>query len=101
MSWRRRIVGIDRRGKSIRNSQSSISFSPKIRKPKTKGPMDIFFTPNPNVVVQNRGKQTKIDVDDPYKKEIKDRAVTRFTWWVYDDDISFNAVNYSMPQLIY
>ncbi|GFY91114.1 hypothetical protein Acr_07g0013100 [Actinidia rufa] len=77
--------------KSIRNSQSSISFPPKVKKPKTKGPMDTFFTPNPDVVVQNRGKQTKIDANDPYKKEIRDRAVTRFTRWMYDAGISFNA----------
>ncbi|GFY87437.1 hAT dimerization domain-containing protein [Actinidia rufa] len=65
------IVGTDRHGKSIRNSQSSISFPPK-----------------------NRGKQTKIDANDPYKKEIRDRAVTRFTRWMYDAGISFNAVTY-------
>ncbi|GFZ08786.1 hypothetical protein Acr_20g0005940 [Actinidia rufa] len=88
------IVGTDRHGKSIRNSQSSISFPPKVKKPKTKGPMDTFFTPNPDVVVQNRGKQTKIDANDPYKKEIRDRAVTRFTRWMYDAGISFNAVTY-------
>ncbi|GFZ14644.1 transducin/WD40 repeat-like superfamily protein [Actinidia rufa] len=44
------IVGTDQRGKSIRSSQSSISFPPKVKKPKTKGPMDTFFTPNPDVV---------------------------------------------------
>ena len=88
------IVGTDQRGKSIRSNQSSISFPPKVKKPKTKGPMDTFFTPNPDVVVQNRGKQTKIDANDPYKKELRDRAVTRFTRWMYDAGISFNAVNY-------
>ncbi|GFZ11863.1 isopropylmalate dehydrogenase 2 [Actinidia rufa] len=73
------IVGTDQREKSIRSSQSSISFQSKVKKPKTKGPMDTFFTPNPDVVVQNRGKQTKIDANDPYKKELRDRAVIRFT----------------------
>ena len=47
------IVGTDRRGKSIRSSQSSISFTLKVKKLKTEGPMDIIFTPNPDVVVQN------------------------------------------------
>ncbi|GFY97628.1 hAT dimerization domain-containing protein [Actinidia rufa] len=73
------IVETDQRGKSIRNNQSSISFPPKVKKPKTKSPMDTFFAPNPDVVVQNREKQTKIDANDPYKKELRDRAVTRFT----------------------
>ncbi|GFZ01654.1 hypothetical protein Acr_15g0002630 [Actinidia rufa] len=73
------IVETDQRGKSIRSNQSSISFPSKVKKPKTKGPMDTFFTPNPDVVVQNRGKQTKIDANDPYKKELRDRAMTRFT----------------------
>ncbi|GFZ00364.1 hAT dimerization domain-containing protein [Actinidia rufa] len=88
------IVETDQRGKSIRSNQSSISFPSKVKKPKTKGPMDTFFTPNPDVVVQNRGKQTKIDANDPYKKELRDRAMTRFTRWMYDAGISFNAVNY-------
>ena len=51
--------------------------------------MDKFFTPNHNVE-----KQTKIDISDPYKKELRDRTVTRFTRWMYDVGIAFNAVNY-------
>ena len=45
------IVGTDRHGKSIQSRQSSISFPPKIKKLKTKCPMDTFFTPNSDVVV--------------------------------------------------
>ena len=47
------IVGTDRSEKSIRSSQSSISFPPKVKKWKTKDPMDTFFTPTPDVAVQN------------------------------------------------
>ena len=47
------ILGTDQRGKSIRSNKSSISFPPKVKKPKTKGPMDTFFTPNSDGVIQN------------------------------------------------
>ncbi|XP_057504011.1 uncharacterized protein LOC130787631 [Actinidia eriantha] len=88
------IVRTNRHGKSIQSSQSFIFVLPKLKKPKTKGPMDTFFTPNPDVVVQNREKQIKINANDPYKKELRDRAVTRFIRWMYDAGIAFNAVNY-------
>ncbi|GFY97541.1 hAT dimerization domain-containing protein [Actinidia rufa] len=98
MNWRimkmilwRLIISVENQFEAI---NLSISFPSKVKKPKTKGPMDTFFTPNPDVVVQNRGKQTKIDANDPYKKELRDRAMTRFTRWMYDAGISFNAVNY-------
>jgi hypothetical protein len=82
-------------GKSVGSSQGSVSKPKPPKKPKTKGPIDVFFTPNPDVVVQNRkGKQTKIDANDPYKKELRDRALVRFTRWMYDAGISFNALNY-------
>ena len=67
--------------------------------PKRKGSMDVYFTPNPESVVKNqrdqaKGKQTKIDANDPYKKEMRARALQRFARWMYDAGIPFNAVNY-------
>ena len=81
--------GTDQREKSIRNRQSFTSFPPKVKKLKTKGPIDTFFTPNRDVVVQNRGKQTRIDANDPYKKELRDRAVIRFKRLMYDACITW------------
>ncbi|RWR88532.1 hypothetical protein CKAN_01754700 [Cinnamomum micranthum f. kanehirae] len=59
--------------------------------------MDVFFTPNLDVVVQNRktqGKQTRIDENDPYRKELRERACQRFARWIYDARLPSNAINY-------
>ncbi|RWR92243.1 hypothetical protein CKAN_02145200 [Cinnamomum micranthum f. kanehirae] len=81
---------------SSARGSTSISTVSKTKKPKQKGPIDVFFTPNPDVVVQNRkaqGKQTRIDANDPYRKELRERACIRFARWMYDAGIPFNAVN--------
>ncbi|KAL6578942.1 hypothetical protein OROMI_009158 [Orobanche minor] len=62
---------------------------------KMKGPMDVYFTPDPEVVVMKRkGRQPKIDENDGAKKELKKRACQAFARWMYDAGIPFNAVNY-------
>ncbi|RWR92200.1 hypothetical protein CKAN_02140800 [Cinnamomum micranthum f. kanehirae] len=81
---------------SSARGSTTISTVSKTKKPKQKGPIDVFFTPNPDVVVQNRkaqGKQTRIDANDPYRKELRERACIRFARWMYDAGIPFNAVN--------
>ncbi|RWR83607.1 Aminoacyl-tRNA synthetase [Cinnamomum micranthum f. kanehirae] len=81
---------------SSARGSTTISTVSKTKKPKQKGPIDVFFTPNPDVVVQNRkaqGKQTRIDANDPYRKELRERACIRFARWMYDAEIPFNAVN--------
>ncbi|XP_028073406.1 uncharacterized protein LOC114275551 [Camellia sinensis] len=68
------------------------------KQPKQKGPMDVYFTPDPEVAVQNRkvkGKQTRIDDNDPSKKVLRDRALVWFSRWMYDTGIPFNIVNYN------
>ena len=81
-----------------------MSTGSKPKRPKQKGPIDVFFTPNPDVVVQNRkaqGKQTRIDENDSYIKELREQACLRFVRWMYDVGIPFNAVNYdSFGQMI-
>ncbi|RWR75320.1 hypothetical protein CKAN_00369600 [Cinnamomum micranthum f. kanehirae] len=81
---------------SSARGSTTISTVSKTKKPKQKGPIDVFFTPNPDVVVQNRkaqGKQTRIDANDPYRKELREQACIRFARWMYDAGIPFNAVN--------
>ena len=82
---------------SSANGSTTMSTTSKPKKPKQKGPIDVFFTPNSDAVVQNRkaqGKQTRIDENDPYRKELRERACLRFARWMYDVGIPFNAVNY-------
>ncbi|RWR84728.1 hypothetical protein CKAN_01355300 [Cinnamomum micranthum f. kanehirae] len=81
---------------SSARGSTTISTMSKTKRPKQKGPIDVFFTPSPDVVVQNRkaqGKQTRIDANDPYRKELREQACIRFARWMYDTGIPFNAVN--------
>ncbi|KAI8551502.1 hypothetical protein RHMOL_Rhmol06G0191700 [Rhododendron molle] len=60
-------------------SYSSQGFTSKLqsKKPKTKWPMDFYFTPDPEIEVENRkrGKQPKVDENTPYKKDLKERLI--------------------------
>lgn len=65
-------------------------------KTKMKGPMDLYMTPDPELVVKRRrGVQPKIDENDGARKELRNRACKAFSRWMYDAGIPFNAVNYS------
>ncbi|XP_028077965.1 uncharacterized protein LOC114279882 [Camellia sinensis] len=88
-------INVNQHRKLTSSSQSSSKSKSKM--PKRKGPMDVYFTPNPESVVKNRkdqakGKQT--NANGPYKKEMRAQAVQRFARWMYDAGIPFNAVNY-------
>ncbi|KAL6535714.1 hypothetical protein OROHE_012558 [Orobanche hederae] len=51
--------------------------------PKMKGPMDVFLTPDPEIVVRKRnGKQPKIDENDGARKELRKRACKAFAKWM-------------------
>ena len=68
-----------------------------IKRPRQKGHMDHFFTPNSEMVVQNR-KNIQTTINNAYKKEAKERAGLLFCRWMYDAAIPFNAVNYASFQ---
>ena len=68
-----------------------------LKRPRQKGPMDHFFTPNPKMVVQN-GKNTQITINNAYKKGAKERAAILFCRWMYYAMIPFNAVNFASFQ---
>ncbi|KAJ9686980.1 hypothetical protein PVL29_015720 [Vitis rotundifolia] len=58
--------------------------------------MDHFFTPNVEMVVQNRksGKMNQTTINDAYKKEARERVCMLITRWMYEVAIPFNAVTY-------
>ena len=64
-----------------------------------KGFMDHFFTPNPEMVVQNRNN-TRTTINNANKKEAKERADILSCRWIYDAAIPCNAMNYANFQLI-
>ncbi|XP_028062825.1 uncharacterized protein LOC114266138 [Camellia sinensis] len=89
---------VSTQGSTRREQGSNSSKSVGSKQPKQKGPMDVYFTPDPEVAVQNRkakGKQTRIDDNDPSKKVLRDRALVWFSRWMYDTGIPFNVVNYN------
>ncbi|RVW84749.1 hypothetical protein CK203_046690 [Vitis vinifera] len=85
-------------GGSNRGGSGGRMFSSK--KPSEKGPMDHFFTPNAEMIVQNRrsGKMNQTTINDAYKKEARERACMLITKWMYEATIPFNAVTYLSVQ---
>ena len=66
-----------------------------VKRSREKEPMDHFFTPNAEVVVQNwSGKMTQTTINDAYKKEAREIACSLISRWMYDAAIPFNAVMY-------
>ncbi|XP_059645586.1 uncharacterized protein LOC132287100 [Cornus florida] len=87
------IMEVNNRGKRVASAGSASVNSSKMQK--QKGPIDLYFTPRPEIVVQKRkegGKQTAIN--DACKKELRGRACAAFARWMYDAGIAFNAVKY-------
>ncbi|RVW36765.1 hypothetical protein CK203_101561 [Vitis vinifera] len=81
-------------GGSNRGGSGGRTFSSK--KPRQKGHIDHFFTPNAEMVVQNRrsGKMNQTTINDAYKKEARERACMLITRCMYEAAIPFNAVTY-------
>ncbi|XP_059632352.1 uncharacterized protein LOC132274986 [Cornus florida] len=87
------VMEVSNRGKRVANEGNASVNSSKMQK--QKGPIDLYFTPRPKVVIQKRkegGKQTTIN--DACKKELRGRACAAFARWMYDAGIAFNDVKY-------
>ncbi|XP_058202971.1 uncharacterized protein LOC131317432 [Rhododendron vialii] len=81
---------------STHGSTTSASIHSKPKKPRNIGPLNTYYTPEPEVVVENRkakGKQPKINENEPYKKILKDRAHQAIARRIYDCGIPLNVVN--------
>ena len=80
-------------GGSNRGGSGGKTFSSK--KPRQKGLMDHFFTPNAEIVIQNWSrKMNQTIINDAYKKEAKKRAYMLITRWMYEVVVPFNTVTY-------
>lgn len=91
------IEEVDPRGKKIKRGTNTST--PKFGKStsRTMGPMDTYFTPDPEDVVQARkGKRKIVDAfkNEAAKKEMRERACRQITRWMYDAAIPFNAVKH-------
>ncbi|XP_065857049.1 uncharacterized protein [Euphorbia lathyris] len=64
------------------------------KKPKLKGPMDVFFTPDAEKALKDR-KLRKTTINETCKKELlRGKACADIARWMYDAAIPFNAVTY-------
>ncbi|KAK9715805.1 hypothetical protein RND81_06G190600 [Saponaria officinalis] len=82
---------------SIPSGNSSRKSCPPPKKPRQKGPIDMFFTPNPKDVVKSRldgkgGKQPTIN--EVCRKDLRDKACREIARWFYDAGIAFHAASY-------
>ncbi|XP_042394669.1 uncharacterized protein LOC121985345 isoform X1 [Zingiber officinale] len=79
----------------ISTSTSSRSVNMQ-KRPRQIGPMDTYFAPNVQKIVESRkGKERQSTINEAYKKELREKACMAITEWMYDAAIPFNAVNYS------
>ena len=64
------------------------------KRPKQKGPMNLYFTPDAERVVKDRkeGKLKQMTINDSCRKELRERACRDLPRWLYDAGIPFNAV---------
>lgn len=81
-------------GSSGLGGSSSRRFQSK--KPRTKGPLDLYMTPDPAKVVASRKltKGTQQTINEMCKKDLREKVCRNFAKWFYDAGISFNAANY-------
>ncbi|TYK16403.1 uncharacterized protein E5676_scaffold21G001980 [Cucumis melo var. makuwa] len=71
---------------SISVNNRATSSGSSLKKPRQKGPMDAFFTSNPEIVVQNRknDKEKQTSLNAAYKKEMREHTIQRIARWFYD-----------------
>ena len=84
------------RGRRVASKSNLSSWASS--RPREKGPIDSYFTPDPEEVVQSKKGKQKSIVDalrnDAHKKELRDRTCRHIAAWMYDAGIPFNAVKY-------
>ncbi|KAJ9544035.1 hypothetical protein OSB04_023742 [Centaurea solstitialis] len=70
------------------------------KRPRAKGPLHRYFTPNPEDVVKggNGGKQQTINA--VVRKELRDKACQYIARWFYDAGIPFHAANYDSFKIV-
>ncbi|XP_065865608.1 uncharacterized protein [Euphorbia lathyris] len=76
-----------------RGGKKSLSKFHIPKKPRVKGPMDVFFKQDAEKVVKDR-KLRQTTINEACKKELREKACADIARWFFDAAIPFNAVNY-------
>ncbi|KAL4182995.1 hypothetical protein AMTRI_Chr11g152980 [Amborella trichopoda] len=65
------------------------------KKARTRKPIDSFFTPSPETVIEKgKGKEKKqVTIENRFKKENRARVIQYIARWFYHDSISFNPAS--------
>ncbi|XP_020082516.1 uncharacterized protein LOC109706122 [Ananas comosus] len=93
------VAELSAKGKRIQSKSSGCSIGSSKsahKKPRQKGPMDLYFTPNAEKVIQDRkdGKMKQATINEVCRKELREKACKEVARWFYDAGIPFNAANY-------
>ena len=79
------------------STQSQSQSMSMVKRPRQKGPIDVYFARDAEKDVQNRKKNTMLrqsTINEACKKELREKACRDIARWMYDAAIPFNAVNY-------
>ncbi|CAI9299642.1 unnamed protein product [Lactuca saligna] len=73
---------------------------PPPKKPKQKGPMDTYYTPNPHEVVKSRKGGRQQTINEVCQKDLRDKVCREIARWFYDAAIPYNATTYNSFKLM-
>ncbi|XP_039006462.1 uncharacterized protein LOC120134051 [Hibiscus syriacus] len=73
---------------------------PPPKKPRQKGPMDIYFTPNPREAIKARMEGRQQTINETCRKNHRDKVCHEIGRWFYDAGIPFNVVTYESFQIM-
>ncbi|KAL4586316.1 hypothetical protein LXL04_010952 [Taraxacum kok-saghyz] len=74
---------------------------PPRKKPKQKGPIDVFFSPKPEDTLKGKKGGKQQTINEVCRKELREKACRDIAKWFYDAGIPFNAATYdSFPRMI-
>ncbi|KAI3507987.1 hypothetical protein L1887_22986 [Cichorium endivia] len=70
------------------------SKKPPLKKPRQKGPMDMYFTPNPREAVKGRKEGRQQTINEVCRKDLRHKVCRDIARWFFDAGIPFNAATY-------
>ena len=62
---------------------------PPPKKPRQKGPMDTYYTPNPHEVVKSRKGRRQQTINELCRKDLRDKVCHEIARWFYDAGIIY------------
>ncbi|XP_039044369.1 uncharacterized protein LOC120183815 [Hibiscus syriacus] len=73
---------------------------PPPKKPRQKGPIDMYFTPNPREAIKARKEGRQQTINETCRKNLRDKVCHEIGRWFNDAGIPFNAATYESFQIM-